>query len=363
MLKKILYIIVTLALGFVIFYIAWQDSYSSAVIHKGQKALEEENYEFFCKFLDYYEKEEIAKIEYKENDNTTTLRAYNVYSKTAQDKDEKKVSRSGVLFIVTNINLEVVKADTEEPSDDIKEDDPATRITLTSDTGSTITTTFSTYGYDTTPIVLYTFSTTESLDEFKKGESKETPTKVSHLKMVDSEGTVFFDCNIDLDLVEHNDEDYWKNLVSEGIAGTAFTAKEARSYFTFSFPEMNKTIIVTLVTFLIFGGLGIFIFWPKKSYVPTEEVDRETYTFASTDEKEKYALAKVARSKKEKEDRENRYKNVRTESNLENMSNEAIIDSLDKENTAEAALAKDAESEASENAEVVENNDETKEEN
>ena len=365
MLKKILYIIVTLALGFVIFYISWQDSYSSAVIHKGKKALEEENYEFFCKFLDYYEKEEIAKVEYTLDDNTTTLRAYNVYSKSALDKDEKKVYRSGVLFIVTNINLELVKADTEEPSDDVKEDDPATRITLTADTGSTITTTFSTYGYDSTPIVLYTFAITESIDEFKKGESKETPTKVKHLKMVDSEGTVFFDCNVDLDLVEHNEEDYWKNLVEEGIAGTSFTSKEARSYFTFSFPEMNKTIIVTLVTFLIFVGLGVFIFWPKKSYVPTEEVDRETYTFASTDEKEKYALAKVARGKKEKEDRENRYKNVRSESNLENLSNEAIKDSMDKENTAEAALAKDAEAEAIANIDEVETteNEDIKEEN
>ena len=347
MLKKILYIIVALVLGFVIFYISWQDSYSSAVIHKGQKALENEDYEFFCKFFNYYEKEEISKVEYTLDDNTTTVRSYNVYNKDALDKDDKKVSRSGIYFIITNINLDIIKVDTEEPSDDIKEDDPATRITLTADTGATIVTTLSTYGYETTPIVLYTFDTTGSIAEFKEGTIKDTPTKITHIKMVDSEGTTFFDCAMDIDLVEHNEEDYWKALVDEGKAGVAFTPKEARSYFTFSFPEMNKTIIVTLITFLIFAGLGIFIFWPKKSYVPTEEVDRETYTYASTDEKEKYALAKVARGKKEKEDRENRYKNVRSsEPSLESISNKAVIDSIGKENTAEAALAEDAKAEA-----------------
>ena len=173
--------------------------------------------------------------------------------------------------------------------------------------------------------------------------------------------TIFFESNIEdlnISLTEHNEEEYWTNLVDEGKAGVAFTSKEARSNFTFSFPEMNRTLIITGVTIILLAAFGLFIFWPKKSYVPTEEVDRETYTFASTDEKEKYALAKVARSKKEKEDRENRYKNVRTDSNLENMSNEAIKESMDKENTAEAALAEDAKLEAEETKE-----NETKEEN
>ena len=112
---------------------------------------------------------------------------------------------------------------------------------------------------------------------------------------------------------------------------------------------MNKTIIASAISFVILVGLGLFVFWPKKSYVPTrEDEDKEKYTFASTDEKEKYALAKVARSKKEKEDRENRYKNVRTENNLENLSDEAIKDSMDKENTAEAAIQQDLEAEAEE---------------
>lgn len=365
MLKKILYVIVSIVIGFVVFFISWRDSYSNAVINKGQKALENEDYEFFLKFLNYYEKEEITKVQYTFDDNTTTIRAYNVYSKDAVDKDKNKVYRSGVLLMITDINLELIKVDTEEPTEDVKDEDPATRITFTADTGSTITTTISTYGYDKTPIVLFTYSTTESIADFKTKDYPDTPTKITHIKMADSENTVFYDCDINIDLVEHNDEEYWKNLVSEGKAGVTFTPKEARSYFTFSFPEMNKTIIVTLITFLIFVGLGVFVFWPKKSYVPTEEVDRETYTFASTDEKEKYALAKIAKGKKEKEDRENRYKNVRSESNLENMSNKAIIDSIGKENTAEEALKADEEAlkEAEDKTIDSKENEENKEEN
>ena len=90
MLKKLLYIIVALLLGFVVFYISWRNAYTTAVINKGNKALEEENYEFFCKFLDYYETEPIFVEEYKLNNNTTTVRAYNVYSKNAIDKDKNK---------------------------------------------------------------------------------------------------------------------------------------------------------------------------------------------------------------------------------------------------------------------------------
>ena len=80
LLKKILYIIVSFVLGFVVFYISWRNSYSRAVVNKGNKALEAEDYEFFCKFLDYYEKEELFVTQYTESNNTTTIRGYNVFS-------------------------------------------------------------------------------------------------------------------------------------------------------------------------------------------------------------------------------------------------------------------------------------------
>lgn len=356
MLKKILYIIVSVVLGFVVFYISWRNSYSRAIVNKGNAALEKEDYEFFCKFLDYYEKDELFVEQYTENNNTTTIRAYNVFFKHALDKDEKTVSRSGVLLLVTNINMEEVKIDEETPDTDEDDEEIVTMITLTANTGSTFSTKLSTYGYDSTPICLFTISSTETIDELTTSTYPTAPTSINHIKLVDPDGKVFFDKDVTINLAENNEEEYWTNLVNEGKAGVAFTAKEARSYFTFSFPEMNRTLIITGVTIILLAAFGLFIFWPKKSYVPTEEVDRETYTFASTDEKEKYALAKVARSKKEKEDRENRYKNVRTDSNLENMSNEAIKESMDKENTAEAALAEDAKLEE-------ENKEETKEEN
>ena len=376
MLKKILYIIVSVLLGFVVFYISWRDSYSNAVMNRGKKALDEHNYEFFCKFMDYYDKTPIFDEEYLVDGNTTRIIGYNVFSKEVTDENDKKVSRSGIQLLIFNLNMEKVKIDTEQPPSDeteLTDEEKAkySKMIITSNTTSTYESIISTYGYDQSPIVLFTVSSCDLKNKFTEGDIKETPTTLTHIKLIDTEGTVFFDNTVDVSLEEHNDETYWVSLYESGVAGRSFTPKEVRSNFTFAFPEMRKTIIVTMVTILILIALGVFIFWPKKSYVPTEEVDRETYTFASTEEKEKYAIAKVARGKKEKEERENRYKNVRKENNLEDLSNEAIINSLDKENTAEAALAQDKELEANEaiasedtstTSEVIENNETTKEE-
>ena len=353
MLKKILYIIVSVLLGFVVFYISWRDSYSKAVMHRGQKALDEHNYEFFCKFMDYYEKDPIFDEEYLIDGNTTRIIAYNVFSKEVTDAENNKVSRSGIQLLIFNVNMEKVKIDTEQPPSDESELTDETKanyskMVITSNTTSTYESIISTYGYDQSPIVLFTVSASDLKTKFTEGDIKEVPTTLTHITLSDTNGTVFFDNTVDVPLVEHNDEAYWTSLYESGVAGRSFTPKEVRSNFTFAFPEMRKTIIITMVTILILIALGVFIFWPKKSYVPTEEVDRETYTFASTEEKEKYAIAKVARGKKEKEERENRYKNVRKENNLEDLSNEAIINSLDKENTAEAALAQDQMLEANE---------------
>ncbi len=358
MLKKILYIIVSIVLGFIVFFISWRDSYSRAVVNRGLKALEEENYEFFNKFLDYYEKESLFTVEYTEGENTTKIIGYNVFSKNAKDKDDNKVNRSGIQLLVLNVNMDIIKIDEEEPSADQTLEDEVSKVTITGNTGSTYSAVISTYGYDETPIIIYTFPSHETKEDLVNDTYTEAPTTLTHLKFEDSVGTVFFDCDVNIDLTEYNEEEYWQNLVNEGKAGVAFTPKEVRTNFTFAFPEMKRTILITAVTLLIEIGLGLFIFWPKKSYVPTEEVDRETYTFASTEEKEKYALAKVARGKKEKEDRENRYKNVRKETNLEDLSKEAIEESMDKENTCEAALEADALEEAKEeNNEVVENSE------
>lgn len=371
MLKKILYVLVAIVLGFVVFYISWRQSVSSAIVHRGNKALEEENYEFFLKFFEKYDKEEIFCETYTLDNNTTTIRSYNVFStKVVTDPQNKKnyESRSGIAFFIEKLNLDVVALDEDEPAEDLTDEDPATRITFTADNGETYTSVLSTYGYDATPIVIFNYFTSEFKDYFTKNTSVE-PTKITHIKLVDSKNTVFFDNNLSLSFEEHNDEAYWDQLVAEGKGGVAYTSSEYRKNFSFAFPEMRRVFIITSVAILILIGLGIFVFWPKKSYVPTkEDEDRDKYTFASTDEKEKYALAKIARDKKEKEDRENRYKNVRTEKKLDEMTDEALIDSLDKENTAEAAIQQDLEAEAEEK--VVEDeldietetNEDTKEE-
>ena len=360
LLKKILYVIVAITLSFVIFYISWRDSSSSALVHKANKALKENNYEFFLKFFEIYDKEEIAKVQYTENENTTTVRAYNIYSSTVvtdKTNDKNYEERSGVVLFIDNLNMDVVKIDSEQASDDIKDEDPATRITFTADTGKTYTAVLSTYAYESTPIVLFTYFTTEFRDYFKTDVEA---TKINHIKMVDSENVVFYDCNIELEFVEHNDKAYWNSLIESDKAGVAWTNDENRKNFTFSFPEMNKTFLITGIAILVLIGLGVFIFWPKKSYVPKADEDKEKYTFASTEEKEKYALAKVAKGKKEKEDRENRYKNVRTEKSLDEITDEAIEESLDKENTVEAALAEDAKLEE-ESKEITESNEEANE--
>ena len=344
MLKKIIYVIVAIVLGFVVFYISWRDSYSRAVVNRGNKALKEEDYEFFLKFFEIYEKDEIFTEQYTFDNNTTTIKTYNFYaSQVIVDEKNKKNTepRSGVVFLIKDINMEVVSIDESEPSDDVKDEDPATRMVLTADNGSTFTTVISTYGYDSAPVILYTLFSKELKQEFIDETHTTEPARITHIKMYDSNDVTFFDNNVNLPLDEHNEKEYWDNLLNEGKAGVSFTAKEYRNNFSFAFPEMNKTIAITAVTILILIGLGVFVFWPKKSFVPKEDEDRERYTFASTDEKEKYALAKVARGKKEKEDRENRYKNVRTEKSLDEITNDALEESIDKENTFEAAIEED----------------------
>ena len=341
MIKKIIYAIVAVIVGFVVFYVSWKDAYSTAVVNRGNKALEEGNYEFFLKFLDYYEKEPIDTITYLENNNTTTVRLYNVFSKSANDADGKKVNRSGVMFLITDLNLDVIVVDESEPATEVKDEDPATRVTFTADNTATYSYVISTYAYSSAPVILYTISTTEFKEEFVTETITTAPTSITHIKIVDSEGNAMLDNNVNIPLVEQNEEDYWKQLVEDGNGGVGFTDKEYRNNFSFAFPEMRKAFIITAVAMLILLGLGVFIFWPKKSYVPKENEDREKYTFASTEEKEKTAIEKVARGKKEKEERENRYKNVRKENNLEDITDNAIEESMDKENTFEKAIEED----------------------
>ena len=350
MLKKIIYIIVAIVFGFMVFKFSWDESYSRAHRNKAKKAVSEENYEFFCKYYTNYLKEPLFTLEYTENENTTKVICYSLFmdnmtETVTEDGKEKqvKVSRSGIMIIVSHINKEIIAIDQDELPEEKSEDEEIkySTITITADNGFTLVEDYSTCDYDSINATIFTFSEHDILKKLVDETHTDTPTAISHITFKDSDDTIFFDNNVELPLVEHNDQEYWNQLVEEGIAGTKFSKKEA-SEFAWSFPEMNRTIIITAAALLIEIAFGLFIFWPKKSYVPTEEVDRETYTFASTEEKENIAIAKVARAKKEKEDRENRYKNVRKDNSLEDMSNQAVRDSLGKENTYEAALEADA---------------------
>lgn len=385
MLKKILYSIVAIVIGFVVFYISWRDSCSRAFSHRANKALQQENFEFFLKVHKYYEKEPIATEKYTEtvvideehnitDNNTTTLRVYNIYSTFYISKEEsgKTVTvtdyRSGIYFLITDINTDIVPEEDSDPDDD----SIVTKIILTADNGNTYTLDSSTFGYSSTPYISSVFASKEMKEQLIDDSHQTAPTKITHVKMVTKESkdstdeVIFFDNYVEIPLEEHNEEDYWKNLVEQGKAGVLYTEKEYRDNFVFAFPEMTRTFVITGVTFIVLLALGLFVFWPKKSFVPKEDEDREKYTFATTDEKEKYALAKVAKGKKEKEDRENRYKNVRTEKSLDEITEEKLEESKDKENTFEQAVEEDKALEennedASTSNETIEN-EETKEE-
>ncbi len=371
MLKKILYIIVAIVFGFIIFKFSWDESYSRAHRNKAKKAVSEENYEFFCKYYTNYLIDPIFTDEYNKDDNTTKVICYSVFSESTtetvtENNKEKEVTvpRSGMMIIITNINKEVIAIDAEdlpEDDEDSDEDVKYSTITITANNGMVFTENYSTYDYDSINATIFTFSENGILKKLVDETHTDAPTAITHITFKDAEDKVFFDNEVNVPLVEHNEKEYWNDLVEQGIAGVKFSKKEA-SEFAWSFPEMNRTIIITAVALLIEVGLGLFIFWPKKSYVPTEEVDRETYTFASTEEKENIAIAKVARAKKEKEERENRYKNVRKDNNLEDMSNQAVRDSLGKENTYEAALEADALEEKAKEESSTTNENETIEE-
>lgn len=360
MLKKILYSIVAIVIGFMVFYISWKDSTSTAFNHRATKALNEGNYEFFLKAHKYYEKEAIMVEKYTETvvidadhniteDNTTTVRAYNIYANFYVETEENGKTktttayRSGIYFLITDLNLEIIPEEKNEPT----EKSVLTKIIITSDNGNSYTIDSSTFGYSSTPFISTVFSSKEMKEKFIDNTHTDLPTKLTHVKMVTKESTtstdeiVFFDKEVNISLEEHNEEDYWKNLEASGKAGVMYTDKEYRDNFVFAFPEMTKSFVITGVTFVILLGLGLFIFWPKKSFVPKEDEDREKYTFATTDEKEQIAIAKVARSKKEKEERENRYKNVRSEKSLDEITNDALEESMDKENTFEKAIEED----------------------
>ena len=355
MLKKIIYIIVAVVLGFVIFYMSWNDSRARAFVNRANKALKEGNYEFFLKLNNYYEKDPIFVENYtkegniigteeKEN-NTTSLRAYNMLVEVELE-DKTREYRSGVFFIITDVNTDIVPEETSEPSSDLEAKDALTKMIITCDNGKTYEIPLSTYGYSSTPYISTLYTTKELKEEFTD-DSHSAPTCISNIKLVakedieDKDEIVFFDNDVTISFEEHNEESYWKDLVDQNKAGVLYTAKEFRDSFTFAFPEMTRTFVITGVAFLVLAGLGVFVFWPKKSFVPKEDEDREKYTFASTEEKEQYAIAKVARSKKEKEDRENRYKNVRSNKSLDEITEEKLEESIDKENTFEQAVEED----------------------
>ena len=367
MLKKIIYIIMALVLGFLLFYMSWEEAKSDARTRLMKKAIEEKDFEFVCKFYSYYyEKEALMENTYTENYNTTTMRAFNCFAEyRTTDENDKTVKKQGsyILLVITDINKEVIHID-ESLIEEAKDDELATRLTLTSNIGTSTTVIMPTYGYDDilTVCVPIIASETQNL-LIDKNDLANTPTSITHITITDSseDKVKMYDMDVNLSIVPKDDPEVWK---AEYEAGTVGKTLDNANIINFPIPEMYKAFIFTAVVLLIEIGLGLFIFWPKKTYAPTEEVDRETYTFASSEEKEKIAIAKVARSKKEKEDRENRYKNVRKDSNLEDLSDEAIKESMDKENTAEAALEQDAleEKAAEEATSTTEEITETKEE-
>ena len=377
MLKKILYSIVAIVIGFVVFYISWKDSCSTAFNHRAVKALNEGNYEFFLKAHKYYEKEAISVDKYDKevvidadhnitDTHTTTLRTYNIYANFYVEEDvngKTKTTtayRSGIYFLITDLNLDLIPEEKNEPT----ESSILTKIIITADNGNSYTLDSSTFGYTSTPFISSVFASKEIKEKFIDSTHTDTPTKLTHIKMVtkeakDSDEVVFFDNDVDISLAEHNEEEYCTNLEKEGKAGVIYTDKEYRDNFVFAFPEMTKSFVITGVTFVILLALGLFIFWPKKSYVPTkEDEDREKYTFATTDEKEQIAIAKVARSKKEKEERENRYRNVRSDKTLDEITEEKLEESMDKENTFEQAIEEDKVAEETSSSEVIEENKE-----
>ena len=363
MLKKIIYIIMALVLGFLMFYMSWEEAKSSARTRLMKKAIEENDFDFVCKFYAYYyEKEALFEQTYTENNNTTTIRAYNCFAEyKTTDENDKTVKKQGsyILLVITNINKEIIHIDESLIEEVESDDDLATRLTLTSNVDTNTTVVMPTYGYDEINVVCVPIIASETTNLLFNKKTDQTPTKITHITITDSskEKEKMFDMDVDLSIVPKDDVAVWE---AELEAGTVGKTLENANIINFPIPEMYKAFIITAVVLLIEIGLGLFIFWPKKSHVPTEEVDRETYTFASTEEKEKIAIAKVARSKKEKEDRENRYKNVRKETNLEDLSDKAIEESMDKENTAEAALEQDALEEKA-NEEATSTNEEIKE--
>lgn len=314
MVKKLCYSIFCIVFGFVIFFFTWKDTENRAVINRSNKALETNDYWFFQKFTEYCSVDSLYDNKYTEDNNTTRMVIFEVFSEVAADEGESDGidSRNGLMFVISNFNFDEVLIDEESIAEHKDEEDKLTEYSTVlyvyGDNGRSWTMPCSTYGCESCNVVLQSYS----IDVFKSklgGASS-----ITKLKLVDTNNRVaYLDESCDINLIEHNDVSYWKNQVENGLAYEGFDDKEYRKYISFSTPEIYRTFIVTGIVILIMVGFGLFIFWPKKTY-NLDTHDKERFTFAPEEEKEKSVLERVAKDKQERNDRENKYKNVRKSS-------------------------------------------------
>lgn len=328
MVKKILYGLFCAVFGFVVFYICWRGSSSKAVVNRSNDAINSGDYTFFLKFVDYAKKTPAYTGNYDELENTTDLKIFEFYSKNVSIDEEEKViePRSGFMFIFANVNSDVIKWDEFPSSSSSFDEEKCTKFILFGKDGASYSLSISTYGMDECNVYMLPLSSDYIAKKIGAGT-----TAITGIKIIDSEGTKMYeDMTLNIELVEHFDEEYWKSLDSNEVI-TGFTSKEYRDNVSFAFPEMNSSFIITAITLVALAGIGVFIFWPKKSRVPDEEEFKDRFTFKADDDKEKTAIERIAKEKKEKDDRLNKYKNVRSNSDNEIVKVEDIEET--QENT------------------------------
>lgn len=319
MLKKIIYIMLSVTLGFVFFYFSWVSASSKAVLKKGNKALEENNIDFFLKFHSCYDDNSLFSSTYDVDKNTTKVDTYYTYSKSDDI--------SSILFVITKINTDNVYIDEVSASSSSWDKEDTTIVTLTADNGATWNLPTSTYGYDDMPIIMLTFDMDSINTELKKGNTD--PTKITSITLTDSKEYVFGTFTFNIDLIDYKIEE-WNAMVEAQTAKIGYTSSEYRKEFNFSYPEMWSVWIITGIVLIAMAGLGVFIFWPKKDYSFVSNKKKEDRTFAPTVEKKVSTIEAIAKSKKEKEERENRYKNVRSVNTNEDVVEGEIVEDTDE---------------------------------
>ncbi len=264
MFKKVVYIIFSVLLGFLVYLFAVVWIVGDYQVKHITTATEEENYEFFLSFTTYYNPTPVYE---SEESAPYKLKVFEV----AADATDTTPAEGGLMFIFFDIDDNVIKIE------DAEEEDKSTIVFYENEKSAEINLnlrSFSSYG-TIYPFLAYghDMGFNYMFGEFKDGElvSKADVKKITKIEFKDSEENVF--CTIDqvFDLTQ---------ITYESIKAYDTPGMSAEEMADFNNPKslIWQETLVVVVYILIAGGIGFIFFRKPKETKYHAETSSITYS-------------------------------------------------------------------------------------